>query len=208
MRGRGAIVPLILVLAFIGCAWIFVRPSEPTASDLSVLRSVSRLRSPALSNAFVYLTQLGRTPVVLMFVVVAWRRSRAMAVHLATAILGGEVILQVLKWVIQRPRPAMILPLVSASGYSFPSGHSLVAAATYTTAAILICHELRLPAHRILVSAAAVLTIALVAFSRVYLGVHYASDVIAGILLGMAWASILAQRGFHLWNVPRKDSVG
>jgi undecaprenyl-diphosphatase len=120
---------------------------------------------------------------------------------MATATLGGEIILEVIKLVIARPRPSGILPLIDAYGYSFPSGHSLVAAATYTTAAILICRELSRRTHRVLVAAAASLTIALVAASRVYLGVHYASDAIGGILLGTAWAAILARRWYHLRKV-------
>jgi len=177
---------------------MFVNTSGPTAFDVSAMESVSRLRSRALSDTAVFLTQLGRTPIALLFSILAWCRSRTAAIHLATATIGGEIILELLKLAIARPRPVGILPLVKAYGYSFPSGHSLVAAATYTTAAILICRELRRPLHRILVAAAAGLTIALVAASRVYLGVHYASDAIGGILLGIAWAVILAQRWYYL----------
>lgn len=205
LRGRDTIVPLILILAFLGTTLLVVNASGTTDFDLSVFRYVHRLRSPFLSNAAVFVTEFGRTPVALLFSIVAWRRSRAMAIHLATATLGAEIVLEVLKLVIRRPRPIEILPLVHATGYSFPSGHSLVAAATYTTAAILICRGLRRRSHRILVTAAAVVTIALIASSRVYLGVHYASDVIGGILLGTAWAVIL-EHWYDLRNVPRKDS--
>jgi undecaprenyl-diphosphatase len=202
MNRRTAAIPLILVLAFVGTGLMFVNSSGPTAFDLSVFESVSHLRSQALTDAAVFITQLGRTPVALLFSFVAWCRSRTMAKHMATATLVGEAILQIVKLVIARPRPEGILALVSASGYSFPSGHSLVAAATYTTAAILICRELQRPLQRILVVAAASLIIVLVAASRVYLGVHYASDAIGGIFLGTAWATILAQRWYH----GRKDS--
>jgi len=201
MNRRAAILPLTLVLAFLGTALMFVDSSGPTAFDLAVLQYVSRVRSQALSDAAVFLTELGRTPVALLFSIVAWRRSRTAAIHMATATLGGEIVLEVIKLVIARPRPSGILPLIDAYGYSFPSGHSLVAAATYTTAAILICRELSRRTHRVLVSAAASLTIALVAASRVYLGVHYASDAIGGILLGTAWAAILARRWYHLRKV-------
>jgi undecaprenyl-diphosphatase len=198
MSRKAAVLPATLILAFLGTALMFVDSSGPTAFDASVLESVSRLRSGTLTDAAVFLTELGRTPIALLFSILAWCRSRAAAIHLATATIGGEIILELLKLAIARPRPVGILPLVNAYGYSFPSGHSLVAAATYTTAAILICRELRRPLHRILVGAAAGLTIALVAASRVYLGVHYASDAIGGILLGVAWAAILAQRWYYL----------
>jgi undecaprenyl-diphosphatase len=154
---------------------------------------------------FLFVTELGRTPVALMFVAVAWRRSRTLAAHLAAATIGGWFIGEVLKLVFARPRPIEILPLAEAAGYSFPSGHAIVASATYATAAILICRGLQRQSHRILVVAAAILTIALVAFSRVYLGVHYASDAIGGILIGTAWALILGQHWYHLQNDEELD---
>ena len=198
MNRRTAALPLILVLAFVGTGLMFVDSSGPTAFDQSVLLAVSRLRTQTLSDVAVFLTELGRTPIALLFSLVAWTRSRAAAIHMATATLGGEIMLEVIKLLIARPRPAGILPLVHAYGYSFPSGHSLVAAATYGTAAILICREQRRPVHRILIATLASLTILLVAASRVYLGVHYASDAIGGILLGTAWAVMLAQRWYHV----------
>jgi undecaprenyl-diphosphatase len=201
MNRTAAIVPLALVLAFLGTALMFVDSAGPNAFDLAALQVVSRSRSQALSDAAVFLTEFGRTPVALLFSIVAWRRSRTAAIHMATATIGAEIVLEVVKLAIARPRPSGILPLIDAYGYSFPSGHSLVAAATYTTAAILICRELNRQAHRILIVAAASLTIALVAVSRVYLGVHYASDAIGGILLGTAWAAILARRWYHLQKV-------
>ncbi len=206
MTGKRVVLPLTLVLAFVGVALIFAGPSGPIDADLFVLRSVSRLRSPALNNAFVFLTELGRTPVALLFSVVAWRQSRPMAIRMATATLGGEIIADLVKLAIHRQRPIEILPLVAASGYSFPSGHAVVAAATYTTAAILVCRTLQRRSNRILVISAAVLTIVLVALSRVYLGVHYASDSIGGILLGTGWAAFLAQHWYDSPRVPTKGS--
>jgi undecaprenyl-diphosphatase len=198
MKGRAALLPLFLVLGFLGTALMFVNKSGPNAFDRSVLESVLRLRSQTLSDVAIVLTEFGRTPIALLFSIVAWRRSREMAMHMATATLGGEIILEIIKLIIARPRPVDILPLVHAYGYSFPSGHSLVAAATYTTAAILICRGVTRTLPRVLAVAAAALLIVLVATSRVYLGVHYASDAIGGILLGTAWAAILAQRWYHV----------
>ena len=197
---RKTAVPLLLIVAFFGTALMFVNRAGPTGFDVYVLDRVSRLRSQPFTDAAVFLTELGRTPVALLFSIVAWCRSRAMAMHLATATIGGEIILEVIKLIIARPRPSGILPLIDAYGYSFPSGHSLVAAATYTTAAILICRQVSRTFYRGLTIGAATLTIVLVAASRVYLGVHYASDAIGGILLGTAWAAILAQRWYSGQN--------
>jgi len=88
-----------------------------------------------------------------------------------------------LKQMYARPRPAVILPLVTESGFSFPSGHSMAAAAFYGFIIYLISQsDLKLAVKR-LMSILMVLLIALIGFSRVYLGVHYLSDVIGGFLI-------------------------
>ena len=104
MNRKSAVLPLTLVLAFLGTALMFVASPGPTAFDLAVVQYVSHLRSQALSDAAVLLTELGRTPVALLFSIVAWRRSRTAAIHMATATIGGEIILEVVKLVIARPR--------------------------------------------------------------------------------------------------------
>lgn len=200
MNRKDAVLPLTLAMAFLGIALMFVARSGPNAFDQAVLSAVTYLRSQPLTYAAVFLTELGWAPVALLFSILAWCRSNMAALHMAIATIGSEVILQILKLAIARPRPEGILPLVDSYGYSFPSGHSVVAAATYTTAAIILRRRLRGQTSRKLAGATAVLTIALVAMSRVYLGVHYASDAIGGVLLGTAWAFILAQR----WYDSRK----
>lgn len=86
-----------------------------------------------------------------------------------------------------RPRPDFLIRLVNVEGYSYPSGHSLSGAAVYFTLAILLCQESR----SFIVLSFASLLIFLISLSRVYLGVHYISDVMAGVLLGIAWAALL-----------------
>jgi undecaprenyl-diphosphatase len=187
------ILLLSLILVFIGLTGVFAGSSGPAYFDLLALRTALNFRSPRTTTVLVILTEFGRTPVALIPSVVVWGRSRAMSIHLASAALGGWLIGELVKRLIQRPRPVDILPLVGASGYAFPSGHSLVAAATYITVAILAYRQLQDPVHRILIAAATIFLVALVAVSRVYLGVHYASDAIGGILLGTAWAAFLSQ---------------
>ena len=182
-----------LLLAFLFVTWEFAGPSGPKQLDVLALRALLNCRSPRITSALVILTELGRTPVALIPGIVVWRRSRVMSIQLVSAAMGGWLIGELFKRLIERPRPADILPLVGAGGYSFPSGHALVAAATYTTAAILACRQLHQPAYRILISMATILLVSIVAVSRVYLGVHYMSDVIGGILLGAVWAVILQQ---------------
>lgn len=96
------------------------------------------------------------------------------------------VLNQLLKNIIQRPRPEGFR-LVEASGYSFPSGHSMVSMAFFGLIIWLVWHRVRNRRARIALCGAFALVIFLIGFSRIYLGVHYASDVIAGFCVSLLW---------------------
>lgn len=107
-----------------------------------------------------------------------------------------------LKYIVQRVRPVLADPVSHAPGYSFPSGHATNAAAAATVLTLLVWPVLRRPATRYAVCAVAVVVVVLTALDRVFLGVHYPSDVVAGVLVGagLAWASYVGYRG---WNPAR-----
>lgn len=103
------------------------------------------------------------------------------------AVVGGTIISTVLKTLFDRPRPDLT-GAVEVFTASFPSGHATVSAVTYLTIGALLAHrETRWP-PRVLYLGGAVFLTGLIGFSRVYLGVHYPTDVIAGWSLGTAWA--------------------
>jgi undecaprenyl-diphosphatase len=93
------------------------------------------------------------------------------------------------------------------SGLSYPSGHSLAAASLYLTVAILVCRHLQKTGHQIAILAMTIEIILLVGISRIYLGVHYPSDVASGISLGAAWALLLAGC-FSFFPVPKVTRRG
>jgi undecaprenyl-diphosphatase len=126
--------------------------------------------------------------VVVVLLVVGWWRA---AVVVALARLGELVCEFAVKVLVARPRPALVHPVASASGYSFPSGHAGGSAAVYGALALLALAGVAGWARLILVTGAALL-VAAVAMSRVLLGVHYPSDVAAGVALGLAWVSTAA----------------
>ena len=102
--------------------------------------------------------------------------------------MGGLVLNGVLKLGFNRPRPAIFVPEVHAVSSSFPSGHAMSAAIVYGTVAYLAARLHKRIWARWLVMTAALIIIALICFSRMYLGVHYPSDVFAGVAIGLAWA--------------------
>lgn len=118
------------------------------------------------------------------------RRANYWLLALMLAVPGGMLLNVLLKYTFQRARPRFDEPLLTLASYSFPSGHTSGAMLFYGfLAAYLVC-ALPRPGVRAAVLGLAALMVALVALSRVYLGVHYLSDVLAGIAFGGAWLAV------------------
>ena len=148
---------------------------------------------PALLEAVRDWTALGGVLLRNLFALIAIAalllvRLRREATLLAATILSGWVVNTLIKVLVGRPRPTIVSHLAEAGGSSFPSGHSFNSAVVYMGIALALA---ALSARRwvrwTMIFGAATLT-ALIALSRVWLGVHYPSDVLAGWLGGMAWA--------------------
>jgi undecaprenyl-diphosphatase len=115
------------------------------------------------------------------------RRWAALGVFLA-AIGGASILNALFKFSFHRDRPQVVPHLAEVSNTSFPSGHAMIAAATYMTLGALIAHTQPSRAVRIYVLSLAVALTILIGLSRLYLGVHWPSDVLAGWSFGSAWA--------------------
>jgi undecaprenyl-diphosphatase len=113
---------------------------------------------------------------------------RTSILFLALSVLGGTALSAALKLVFGRPRPDLVAHLAEIHTASFPSGHAMLAAVTYLTLAGLLARVQPRPDLRRFVVATGILLAALVGVSRVYLGVHWPTDVLAGWCLGAAWA--------------------
>jgi undecaprenyl-diphosphatase len=121
--------------------------------------------------------------VVLVFYLKGWRLS---AVLLLVSTVGGSLLTAILKAVFGRARPELFDSGYTASFYSFPSGHATVAVGFYGTLTLILAYRLRGFA-RWAVVACGVLLVLLIGFSRLYLGVHYPTDVLAGFLAAPLW---------------------
>lgn len=165
--------------------------------DGAVLSFLQNIRSPLLTQAMTDITALGSLSVMLVFSVVtialllSFKDGRGV-LHFTFLVAGTIVWPRVLKQIFNRPRPDMVDPLALVSDSSFPSGHSFTAAALYLTFAFFAARHARSRGQEIFFLILSVLIVALVGFSRMYLGVHYPSDVIAGAGLGTAWSLLLA----------------
>lgn len=173
--------------------------------DTAVSRAAERAEeaSPLLRSAALTLTHLGDPlPVTLaslltVVVLLAVGRRRA-ALFVAVARIGSLVLSQVTKEVVGRARPVFETPIASADGASFPSGHALGGTVFWLTTALVVLPLVPRPRRR-LVLAAAVAVSLVVAATRVLIGVHYLSDVVAGFVVGVAWTAVCASV-FALWR--------
>jgi membrane-associated phospholipid phosphatase len=163
--------------------------SSAGAPDEEIVSWVDPWRTPWLTTFMRKATFFGSTAWLvasLSLVVVAalvWIRSRRWAAFAVGCMIGGYIS-TIVKALVDRPRPD-IDPLIDLSSAAFPSGHALTSAIAFGAIAFFLVHAARLPIA--LVWGVAGLCIAVVGFTRVYLGVHWPTDVIGGWLLGGGW---------------------
>ena len=192
----GVVLPVILLAELAEDVW----RREGFAWDLDLLRFMHDRRGPALDVPMLALSVVGGAwglaAVVTAVVVVLHRRGRrADGVFLVVAVGGAAVIELVAKLTFARPRPDLWEPAWPAVGYSFPSGHAMESTALAVALALLA----RGTRWRWWAVAGGGLFALGVGVSRVHLGVHYPSDVVAGWCAGLAWVSgvylVRAMRG-------------
>jgi undecaprenyl-diphosphatase len=189
----GGLAALLGTAAF---GWIaaHVRAGRTQAFDDAVLGYLATHQRPGVQQVMLEITFLGTGLVVAVIVGVAatflWLSAhRWSAALLLVATFGGIVLNNVLKLGFARPRPHVFTWGTQAMSSSFPSGHAMSATIVYGTIAYLAARLQRRRLSRVVTMLVAVLMVGLIAFSRLYLGVHYPSDVAGGIVVGLAWAS-------------------
>jgi undecaprenyl-diphosphatase len=177
--------------------------------DSAILLAVAKKRTPWLTIAALDVTALGSITLVVLFsaftlLVLLVSRDRMGALQLLAASAGAGILTMVTKNVIERIRPEEAQQLIVVSGFSYPSGHSLSTSALYLTIAIIAGRHVQHSGARAALFLAVATVLLMVGASRVYLGVHYATDVVSGISLGAAWALLLA--GFFTFIGHRGSS--
>jgi undecaprenyl-diphosphatase len=191
------VVILVCVAGFVALA-DEVMEGGTLAVDNAVLLWMNRYASPALTGIALDVTALGAGTVVWLVVIVAsvflWTsRHRWSVLLLWVSIIGSGLINTVMKMFFERPRPQLFPWRVPYAGLSsFPSGHSMTSMVCYATLAFLIARLVDSKFLRRFTFALAGVIVLLIGLSRMYLGVHYPTDVLAGFAMGLAWASFCA----------------
>ncbi|HEY1108583.1 MAG TPA: phosphatase PAP2 family protein [Opitutaceae bacterium] len=215
--GGGWFGPLWLALVFLGSIWGFVELADDAPEgdylvwENAVLQSLRSDGEPLGGETAVSaardVTAMGGAVVLvvvtgLILGYLCLCGSYRVALLLAIATAGGQGLNLILKQSFARERPDATLRLVEVNSPSFPSGHSMAASIFYLTSGALLARTARRRREKVYLICCALLLTVAVGFSRVYLGVHYPTDVLAGWCAGAAWAILclavadgLARRG-------------
>jgi undecaprenyl-diphosphatase len=190
------------VLLMLGAAWIFggiaedvVTGDSITQLDVELAHWLHAHATTAMTGFMLFITHLhGIAGCAVMALMLAayfhMRKQYYWLLTVAVVVPGGMLINVLLKYSFQRARPSFDDPLLTLATYSFPSGHTANATLLYGVLACWLVMRFRGVGQRAAIIAGAVLMVALVALSRMYLGVHYLSDVLAAFAEGCAWLAV------------------
>lgn len=204
---RSTVLLLTLVALALGLGWLVSAPRLPLAEEVQHLdRSVLLgLRNDAAGTdpvgpvwweeAMRDVTALGSGTVLTLAtlavaLLLALERRRGDALHALAALAGSVLLVELLKLGFGRPRPELVMHSMRVAGWSFPSGHSLMSTAVFLTLGGLLAGGTARRSVRRYLFGLAVFLAVVVGVSRVYLGVHWPSDVVAGWLVGTGWAGL------------------
>lgn len=175
--------------------------------DQTVLDGLRHFNSPTLDVVARGFSALGSEAIVvlliLLLVLFGWQRRWGAASALLLTTVGAQLLNNVLKDLFQRTRPAPVIGLIPAQAFSFPSGHAMVSMAFYTFLAYLSWRVLR-GWQRTALTGGLLLLVLLIGLSRLYLGVHYLTDVVAGYLAGFFWTDAVIVGGHVLTRRRRR----
>jgi membrane-associated phospholipid phosphatase len=200
---------VVAILSLFLFAWIAdsVEDHHTQGFDLAIRTDIHQHASPHLTRVMFAITWLGGDGLILAaalsLIFFAWRRWRRAALWTLVNLAGALILDVALKYAFHRPRPTPFFgPLPHT--YSFPSGHSLFSFCFYGVLAGLLAARIRSLPLRILIWTSATLLVLAIGLSRIYLGVHYPSDVLGGYLTASLWVATLV--ALDRFQLHRKNS--
>jgi membrane-associated phospholipid phosphatase len=187
-----------LVCSAIFCFGFFIAIAENVVNkelivlvDSTVADGLHISATPVTIAVFSAITLLGNEGLLLLSLVIAfycmWKRNWLVFFSWIAVVGSGLLLNGLLKSTFMRPRPIFLNPILLENGYSFPSGHAMAAMIAYGLLAYLVCLGLKKWRTRLLVILGFAVLISLIGLSRLVLGAHYPSDVVAGFAAGGFW---------------------
>lgn len=189
---------LIIILLLFGCIVVFayavnmVFIKKVTSFDENVFTYISQHVGPMMTEFMIFISFLGKhtflipAHLVLLIFYLFIRKNRKLTIRILALALSSLSLMFLLKLSFQRSRPEIPL-LEKVSGFSFPSGHALMSVAFYGLLIYIVWNEIKTRWLRTLLVVIFSFLIFLIGLSRIYLRVHYASDVMAGFAVGFGW---------------------
>lgn len=192
-RYRSALIVLIMfcLLIFVILAFAVEQNTHLVQLDQQIADALYNRATPPVTQFFYRITMLGSEVLTILVIGVAvfaaLRRQWVYALLVLAVWLGGHLLNQFLKALFARERPFFLEPLAIATNYSFPSGHAMAGIACYGLLAYILYLRVENRWMRIGILSFTFLLVILIGFSRLYLGVHFLSDVLAGFAAGALW---------------------
>lgn len=186
--GLLGIIPFASIILFGFLGW-----EKITTIDYQLSEYFYQLHSPVLNTVMTIITHMGdflvQTAVTVFVVLILFtlKKWRTALWYGLTVLLGAGILNGLIKEVYERARPSQIQPLVEIGGYSFPSGHSMGSMIVYGGILFIMIRWLRSSQLKFIMSLLIFLLILGIGLSRIYLGVHFPTDVVGGFSLGFTW---------------------
>lgn len=182
-------VPVILFAKIAG----EIIEREPIGWDIAILHWIHGLSTPLLDSLFLFVTTSGNVEYILPITILLlgyfyYKKQRFNALIILFGVGGAAVANTILKLIFHRDRPAFWHSLITETGYSFPSGHAMMSSALVLSL-IVILWNTRWRIASIIIGS---FIIAMIGISRLYMGVHYPTDIIAGWSVSFVWIIIVA----------------
>jgi len=205
------IVSMIAII-LIFCSLFYVIAKHVTSSDIlsfdnTIIKFIQSFISSDLTMWVERITFLGSVffiavAIAIIAALLLWKKKYALAIFIVSVNGLGALLNKLLKWFFKRERPD-ILPVIIEKGYSFPSGHSMGSLIFFGSCAYLCIHIVKSTGKKVVAYIIASLFILLIGVSRIYLGVHYPTDVGGGYAIGIAYSAVCIL-AFRLYEYKAK----
>jgi len=192
----GSIITLTFIYFFFKIVRDYIGQEAIIRSDYRLLGIFKMFRTPVVNNVMLFITYLGKGEIIIFSLIIVsiiliLLKQKFYLFSLLASVIGGEIFVSITKNIIDRPRPSLVDSLVVENSWSFPSGHTFTAISFYGLLTFFIAHNLKKRWQRIIAYTTGLLLVISIGLSRVFLGAHWPSDVLASFFSGIAWISIL-----------------
>ena len=188
------VISVICAIGF-GLIAVFVGNAKIQNFDDTIISVVQGIETPQLTTIMKFFTMIGNgipiaiITIVVMIILYIFLGHRKELIFLVCVVIGSALLNTSLKLIFKRARPD-INRIAEAHGYSFPSGHSMAAFTLYGVLAFLVWKHVPTAVGRVTIIILSSLFIAFIGISRIYLGVHYPSDILGGYLMSACWLTV------------------